>query len=71
MSPKVSDPAYRAVSFEEVRDAYAEQVRGLLDGGADLLVPETIFDTMNAKACLCAIDETFAARGARVPVIIS
>src|SRR5262249_26169531 len=71
MSPVVSDPAYRAVTFEQVHDAYAEQVRGLLDGGADLLVPETIFDTMNVKACLAAIDEIFAERKARVPVIIS
>jgi 5-methyltetrahydrofolate--homocysteine methyltransferase len=71
MSPKVSDPAYRAVSFDEVRDAYAEQVRGLLDGGCDLLLPETVFDTLNLKACLVAIHDVFAERGARVPVILS
>ena len=55
MSPDVNDPGFRAVSFDQVRDAYAEQVRGLIDGGVDLLLVETIFDTLNAKAALAAI----------------
>jgi 5-methyltetrahydrofolate--homocysteine methyltransferase len=71
LSPKVEDPGYRAVTFDEVKNAYAEQVRALLDGGVDILMPETIFDTLNAKACIVAIEEVFAERGARVPVILS
>ena len=71
MSPRVSDPAYRAVTFDQVRDAYAEQTRGLLDGGVDLLLPETVFDTLNLKACLVGIQQVFAERGAAVPVILS
>src|SRR6266571_2539545 len=58
LSPRVDDPSYRAVSFDEVYDAYAEQIRGLRDGGADLLLVETIFDTLNAKAAIAAaLDE--------------
>jgi len=71
LSPDVNDPGFRAVTFDEVRLAYAEQVRGLLDGGSDILLVETIFDTLNAKAALVAIEEVFAARGERVPVMIS
>jgi 5-methyltetrahydrofolate--homocysteine methyltransferase len=71
ISPSVEDPSLRAVTFDQVRDAYAEQVRGLLDGGADVLMLETIFDTLNAKAGIVAIEETFAAYGRRVPLIIS
>jgi len=71
LSPDVDDPARRAVTFAQVRDAYAGQVRGLLDGGCDLLLVETIFDTLNAKAALVAIDEAFEARGAAVPIMIS
>ena len=71
MSPKVDDPAFRPVTFDEVRASYAEQVRGLLDGGADILLVETIFDTLNAKAALLAIEELFAERGIHVPVMIS
>jgi 5-methyltetrahydrofolate--homocysteine methyltransferase len=71
LSPNVNDPAFRAVTFAEVRAAYAEQIRGLLDGGADLLVIETIFDTLNAKAALVAAEDVFDARGARVPVMVS
>ncbi len=71
LSPDVSNPAFRAVTFEQVKAAYAEQARGLLDGGCDLLLVETIFDTLNAKAALAAIDELFEARGARAPVLIS
>ena len=71
MSPKVDDPAYRAVTFDEVRDAYAEQVRGLVDGGADILLIETIFDTLNAKAAIAACQEVLEERGADLPVMIS
>jgi len=71
MSPVVNDPGFRAVTFDQVRLAYAEQVRGLLDGGADLLLVETIFDTLNAKAALVAIDEVLEARGVRVPLLVS
>jgi 5-methyltetrahydrofolate--homocysteine methyltransferase len=71
LSPDVSDPSFRAVTFDQVKAAYADQVRGLMDGGADLLLVETIFDTLNAKACLVALEEVFAERGARLPVSIS
>ncbi|HWP66342.1 MAG TPA: methionine synthase, partial [Candidatus Limnocylindria bacterium] len=71
LSPDVNDPGFRAVTFDQVKSAYAEQVRGLLDGGVDLLLVETIFDTLNAKAALVAIDEAFEARGTRVPIMIS
>ena len=71
ISPDVNDPTFRAVTFDQVRDAYAEQVRGLLDGGVDVLLVETIFYTLNAKAALVAIAEAFEARGTRVPVFIS
>jgi 5-methyltetrahydrofolate--homocysteine methyltransferase len=71
LSPDVNDPGYRAISFDEVKDAYREQTRGLLDGGSDLLLVETIFDTLNAKAALFAIEEELEARGIRVPVMVS
>jgi 5-methyltetrahydrofolate--homocysteine methyltransferase len=71
MSPDVNDPTFRAVTFDQVRAAYAEQARGLVAGGVDLLLVETIFDTLNAKAALVAIDELFADIGRRLPVIIS
>lgn len=71
ISPDVNDPSFRAVTFDEVRDAYREQVKGLLDGGCDLLLLETIFDTLNAKAGIVAIEEEFEARGSRVPLMIS
>jgi 5-methyltetrahydrofolate--homocysteine methyltransferase len=71
ISPDVSNPGFRAVTFDELREAYGEQARGLLDGGADLLLVETIFDTLNAKAALYAISELFEARGVNVPVMIS
>ncbi len=67
ISPDVNDPAFRAVTFEQVRDAYAEQVRGLLDGGVDLLLVETIFDTLNAKAALVAIQEVYEERFGQAP----
>jgi 5-methyltetrahydrofolate--homocysteine methyltransferase len=63
ISPDVGDPAFRATTFDAVRDAYAAQVRGLIDGGADLLLVETIFDTLNAKAALAAIQEVLEERG--------
>src|ERR1700754_2749294 len=71
ISPDVANPGFRAINFDQLRDAYAEQVRGLLDGGADLLLIETIFDTLNAKAAIHAIAEETEARGVRVPVMIS
>ncbi|HAZ24855.1 MAG TPA: 5-methyltetrahydrofolate--homocysteine methyltransferase, partial [Algoriphagus sp.] len=54
ISPDVNDPGYRAINFDQLAEAYAEQVRGLLDGGSDILLVETIFDTLNAKAALYA-----------------
>jgi 5-methyltetrahydrofolate--homocysteine methyltransferase len=71
ISPDVDDPTFRNVTFDQVREAYAEQVHGLIDGGVDVLLVETIFDTLNAKAALVAIEEVFAARGVRLPIIIS
>src|SRR6202140_929417 len=71
ISPDVSNPGYRAVTFDDLRAAYGEQIKGLLDGGADLLLVETIFDTLNAKAALYAIAEICEARGIDVPVMIS
>ncbi len=71
ISPDVSNPGYRAITFDQLRAAYGEQVRGLLDGGADLLLIETIFDTLNAKAAIYAIQEITAERGIDVPVMIS
>ena len=71
ISPDVSNPGFRAVRFDDLRQAYGEQINGLLDGGADLLLLETIFDTLNAKAALYAISEIAEARGLDVPVMIS
>ncbi|MBV9559466.1 MAG: methionine synthase [Bradyrhizobium sp.] len=71
ISPDVANPGYRAVTFDDLRQAYGEQARGLLDGGADLLLVETIFDTLNAKAALYAISEICEERGIDVPVMIS
>src|ERR1044072_8349062 len=71
ISPDVSNPGFRATTFDQLREAYAEQVRGLLDGGADLLLIETIFDTLNAKAAIHAILDETEARGIRVPIMIS
>ena len=71
ISPKVESPEYRDVSFDELRVDYAEAARGLIDGGADVLLVETVFDTLNCKAALFAIEEIFAARGARIPIMIS
>src|SRR6201997_3152770 len=71
ISPDVANPGYRAVSFDDLRKAYGEQAKGLLDGGADLLLVETIFDTLNAKAALYAISEILEERAIDVPVMIS
>lgn len=71
MSPDVNDPGFRAISFEELRIAYKEQVEALLDGGADVLLVETIFDTLNAKAALFAIEEVKEERGIDVPIMVS
>src|SRR3954467_6216700 len=71
ISPDVNDPGARNVDFEQLRAAYYEQVEGLVAGGADLLLVETIFDTLNAKAALFAVEEYFADSGERLPLIIS
>ena len=71
MSPDVNNPAFRATSYDELVNAYYEQTRGLMDGGVDMLMVETIFDTLNAKAALFAIETYFAGTARRVPVMIS
>ncbi|GAB3506230.1 homocysteine S-methyltransferase family protein [Pseudoxanthomonas daejeonensis] len=71
ISPDVNDPGFRNTSFDELRATYREAVEGLIDGGSDTIMVETIFDTLNAKAALYAIEEVFDARGARLPVMIS
>jgi len=71
MSPDVNDPGFRAVSFDELVTAYYEQVSALIDGGVDLLMPETTFDTLNLKACLFAIDKYFTDHGVRLPIMAS
>ncbi|MGV8879313.1 MAG: methionine synthase [Sphingobacteriaceae bacterium] len=71
LSPDVNDPGYRAVSFDDLAEAYYEQVRGLVDGGADLLLVETIFDTLNAKAALFAIKRYADETGKDLPIMIS
>ena len=71
MSPDVNNPAFRAVTYDQLVAAYTEQVRGLIDGGVDLLLAETVFDTLNCKAALFAIDQYFEKQGRRVPVMVS
>ncbi|WP_373496393.1 homocysteine S-methyltransferase family protein [Aquiflexum sp.] len=78
ISPDVNDPGYRAITFDQLSEAYKEQVRGLLDGGSDILLVETIFDTLNAKAALFAIQEVFEERNiplnpedGGIPIMIS
>ena len=71
ISPDVNDPGARNVTFEQLRDAYTEQLNGLLDGGVDIILIETIFDTLNAKAAIFAVESVFEARGERLPVMIS
>jgi 5-methyltetrahydrofolate--homocysteine methyltransferase len=71
MSPDVNNPGYRPVSFDDLRIAYAGQLRGLIDGGADIILIETIFDTLNAKAAIFACEEVFSEKTVRLPVMIS
>ncbi len=71
MSPDVNDPGYRAISFQDLKLSYREQVEGLLEGGVDLLLVETIFDTLNCKVALVAINEIFEERALKLPVMIS
>ncbi len=71
LSPDVNDPGYRAVTFDDLRLAYGQQVRGLIAGGADLILIETIFDTLNAKAAIFACFEAFEEQGSRLPLMIS
>ena len=71
LSPDVNRPGFRAISFDELAEAYREAARGLIEGGADVLMVETVFDTLNAKAALFAIDDVFEETGARLPVMIS
>ncbi len=71
MSPDVNDPGFRAIHFEELVEAYAEEVRGLMDGGADVLMVETIFDTLNAKAALFAIKKVYKEQNSELPVMVS
>lgn len=71
ISPDVNDPSARNVTFEQLQEAYTEQLNGLLDGGVDLILIETIFDTLNAKAAIFAVETVFEERGVRLPVMIS
>src|SRR5215469_12057618 len=71
ISPDVLNPSFRSITFDELRVAYTEQIRGLIDGGVDVLLIETIFDTLNAKAAIFAIADELAARGIDLPVMIS
>ena len=71
MSPDVNDPGYRAVTFDDLRIAYKQQVEALIDGGSDLLLVETIFDTLNAKAALFAIEEVKDERKIDIPIMVS
>ncbi|MCV9906472.1 methionine synthase [Brucella sp. HL-2] len=71
LSPDVNNPGYRAVTFDDLRIAYADQIRGLMDGGSDIILIETIFDTLNAKAAVFAAEEVFIEKGVHLPVMIS
>ena len=71
MSPDVNDPGYRAITFDELRIAYRQQAEALIDGGVDMLLVETIFDTLNAKAALFAIDEVKTERHIEIPIMVS
>jgi len=71
MSPDVNDPGYRAVTFDDLRIAYKQQVEALIDGGSDILLVETIFDTLNAKAALFAIEEVKEERNLNIPIMVS
>ncbi len=71
LSPNVNDPGFRAITFDQLAEAYAEQVRGLIDGGVDLLLIETVFDTLNAKAGIFAIETVFEEKNLKLPVMVS
>jgi 5-methyltetrahydrofolate--homocysteine methyltransferase len=71
MSPDVNDPGYRNIKFDELVTAYEEQIRGLIDGGVDLLLVETVFDTLNAKAALFAIENVAQEKGVKLPIMVS
>ena len=71
ISPDVNNPGFRAITFDELRTAYAEATRGLIDGGADAILIETIFDTLNAKAAVAAVEDVFEEKGVELPVMIS
>ena len=71
LSPDVNDPGFRAVTFDELRAAYAQAALGLIEGGVDLMLIETVFDTLNAKAALAGIEDAYVATGTRLPIIIS
>lgn len=71
LSPDVNDPGFRAITWDELVTAYKEQVIALIDGGVDVLLVETVFDTLNAKACLYAIDEVFDEKGLKIPIMVS
>ncbi|OOE34599.1 methionine synthase [Salinivibrio kushneri] len=71
ISPDVNDPGFRNVSFDQLVDVYAESTEALIDGGVDIIMLETIFDTLNAKACAFAVEKVFDARGFRLPIMIS
>ena len=71
LSPDVNNPSFRATTFDAIRDAYIDQALGLIDGGSDVLLIETIFDTLNAKAAIIACEEAFSRRGVRLPILIS
>lgn len=71
ISPDVNDPGFRGITFDELVTAYKEQVNALMDGGVDILLVETVFDTLNAKAALFAIDEVFDDRGTKIPIMVS
>lgn len=71
LSPDVNRPGFRAITFDELKEAYFEQAKGLMEGGVDLLLVETIFDTLNAKAALFAIQEVFDVQGKEVPIMVS
>jgi 5-methyltetrahydrofolate--homocysteine methyltransferase len=71
ISPDVNDPGFRNITFDELRDAYKEALSGLIDGGCDIVLIETVFDTLNAKAALFAVDEYLESKGLRLPIMIS
>ncbi|MEX0298138.1 MAG: homocysteine S-methyltransferase family protein, partial [Kordiimonas sp.] len=71
VSPDVNNPGYRSVTFDQVSAAYKEQVEGLVEGGVDIILIETVFDTLNAKAAIFATEEVFEERGVRLPIMMS